>query len=348
MVRLTLLITLLFAAHAQSQTLAVLPASHSAVEGTTNTNVPFGRSSAVRVQCAYDRLLFSGPGTITELAFRFDGNVIGAGKIVDCEMRLSTMAVSLVAMSTDFATNRGADETIVLPRTLLTLAGQATAAAPSPFLSPIQLSVPFAYNPNGGALLLEILVYSQPPGSYSLDATFVCDSPEIAFGPTACAPPTGIPLRVESASTQVLWGYPLVIRTFDAVPNSLVMLSFGTLEASLWNGLLLPYDLTSFGAPSCYLATDPSAVFFHTSQGDGSSVFTFSVPNMPRLIGTWLRYQAGNLNASANALGVITSVGKKMQICGFEPVARVWASGVTSTVGVREMGVAPVLQIRIL
>ena len=31
--------------------------------------------------------------------------------------------------------------------------------------------------------MVEIVVFAQPPGSYSLDATYVCDSPEAAFGP---------------------------------------------------------------------------------------------------------------------------------------------------------------------
>ena len=99
MVRPTLVVALLTAAAAHAQSQLVLPASHATVDGSTSTNVPFGRSTAVRVQCAYDSMLFSGPGTITQLAFRMDANVTGAAKAVDCEVHLSTMAVPLVAIA---------------------------------------------------------------------------------------------------------------------------------------------------------------------------------------------------------------------------------------------------------
>lgn len=344
MVRLPLVPVLFTAALATAQSQLVLPASHATVDGSTSTNVPFGRSSAVRVQCAYDSMLFSGAGTITQLAFRLDANVTGAGKAVDCEVHLSTMPAPLVAMSATYAQNRGADDTVVIPRQVITLAGQTTAALPSPFLPPIPLAVPFYYNPQQGPLLLDILVYGQPPGAYTLDATYVCDSPEQAFGPVACAP-VGLPLRVESANTQVLWGYPWSVRTLDAPAGSLVMLAMGNQESGVWNGLPLPYDLAAMGAPNCFVATDPSAVFFRTSLGDGSALFSFAVPNVPGLIGTWLRYQAGAIVPGANALGVVTSQGKKLQICGFEPVARVWGASVTATAGVRELGVAPVVRV---
>ena len=47
--------------------------------------------------------------------------------------------------------------------------------------------------------------------------------------------------------------------------------------------------------------------------------------------------------AGAKSAGVITSQAKRVQVCGFEPVARVWASGLAATVGVREIGTAPVI-----
>jgi hypothetical protein len=345
MVRRSLSSLLLFAAFAHAQTQLVLPASHAAREGSTGTNVPFGRSTPVRVQCAYDPLLFAGPCTITAIALRLDGNATAASKQVDCELRLSTMAVGLVDIRADFATNRGADETVVLPRQTLILAGQSSPALPSPFLPAIPLAVPFAFDPARGALLLEVVVFGQPPGAYTLDATWICDSPESAFGPPACAPAAGLPLRVETATTQVLWGRPWVVRALDAPPGALVSLVLGTMESGTWNGLLLPYDLASLGAPGCFIATDLSTSFFQTAMGDGSATFTFAIPNVPWATGTWLRYQAGAVVGGANLLGVVTSQAKKVQVCGPEPVARVWATDLTATAGVRELGVAPVVRL---
>jgi hypothetical protein len=85
--------------------------------------------------------------------------------------------------------------------------------------------------------------------------------------------------------------------------------------------------------------------FFQTALGDGTASFGFQVPNDPRLTGVWIRYQAGALTAGANALGVVTSQAKKIEICGFEPVVRVWSTGTSATDGLREVGTAPVLRV---
>ena len=330
-----------------AQSLLVLPGSHLAREGSTGTNVPFGRGTPVRVQCAYDPLLFAGPVVVTHVALRLDGNTTAAGKQVDCELRMSTMVPTLVNIGADFAGNRGGDETVVLPRQLLALPAQTVASSPSPFLPPIALATPFPFDPRGGALLLEIVVFGQPPGAFTLDATWVCDSPEVLFGPLPCTPAAGLPLRVESATTQVMWGRPWIVRTLDAPPGTLVTLVLGTMESGRWSGVDLPFDLAPLGAPGCFIATDPMASFFQTTAGDGTASFTFAIPNVPWAIGSWLRFQAGAMLASANALGVVTSQAKKVQVCGFEPVARVWTSDLTAAIGVRELGVAPVVQLTV-
>ncbi|MGE3172841.1 MAG: hypothetical protein AB7O97_09445 [Planctomycetota bacterium] len=336
---------LLCALPARAQSTLVLPQSHATQDGTTATNVPFGRSTPVRVQQVYDPLLFQGAGTVTAIAFRLDGDALAAPKQVDVEIRMSTSPLGLTALSATFAQNRGADETVVLPRQLVTLPDQNTAATPSPFLPALPLLVPFAYDPQNGPLLIEIVVFGQPPGAYTLDATFVCDSPETAIGPASCQPQTGLPLRVESATTQVLWGRPWLARALDAQPGSLVVLALGSTETGTWNGAQLPVDLTPAGAPGCFVSIDVLATFFQVAVGDGSALFTFAVPNEPALVGLVIRYQAAAFGANLNALGVVTSQAKKVSVCGYEPVGRVWSSGTTATDGVRELGTAPVLQI---
>lgn len=332
-------------AAAAAQGLLVLPDSHAAREGTTATSVPFGRSTPVRVQCVYDRLLFAAPVSIDAIAFRLDGGAVAAGKQVECEIRMSTAPLPLTGTSALFAANRGADEVVVLPRQLVSLPGQNQAAVPSAFLPAIPLAVPFAYDPAGGGLVVEIVVHAQPPGSYTLDATYVCDSPEVAVGPPACQPAAGLPLRVESATTQVLWGRPWLARVRDAPPGVFVALVLGTRSSGSFHGFVLPQDLAGLGAPGCHLSIDIAASWFGTALGDGSATFSVPIPNDPRAVSAWVHFQAGAIVPGANALGVVTSQAKRVQVCGFEPVARVWATDPTATSGVREIGTAPVVQL---
>lgn len=340
-------LSFLFAGALTAQATLVVPASHDQREGTGTTNVPFGRSSPTRVQCAYDPMLFAGPSTITALALRADGGAAVAGKLVDCEVRMSTMPSGVLALDADFARNRGADETVVLPRQLLTLPAQGTQTAPNPFLPPIQLAVPFAYDPALGSLLVEVVVHGQPPGAYALDVTYVCDSPELAIGPLSCALPGGTPLRVESSTTQVIWGRPWVARVLDAPPGAMVTLALGTVESGPWAGFVLPQDLAGLGAPGCFLSIDLATSFYSVAAGDGSATFPFVIPNDPAAIGSWIRFQGGAFHPAANALGVVTSQARKVQVCGWEPVGRVWASGLSTALGTREIGVAPVVRLTV-
>lgn len=339
--------SLWFAVVAPAQSPLVAPASHASSEGTSSTNVPFGRSTPVRVQYAYDAMLFAAPVVITALQFRLDGGASAASKVVDCEILMSTLAVPLVAVSATFATNRGADETVVFPRQLLTLPAQVATGTPSQFLPSIPLSTPFAYDPANGGLLIEIVVHGQPPGAYSLDVTYVCDSPEVGIGPMSCQHSGGVPLRVESATTQVIWGRPWVARVLDAPASSFVFLMAGSQESGPWGGLVLPQDLAGAGAPGCFLSIDLAASWFAVTAVDGTATFPFVLVNDPSTIGDWLRYQALLFDPAANPLGVVTSQAKKVQVCGWEPVARVWSSGVTALLGTREIGVGAVVQLSV-
>jgi hypothetical protein len=327
-----------------AQSLLVAPGSHAALEGTGSTNVPFGRSTPTRVQYVYDAMLFAAPATITAIAFRLDGLTAAAAKAVDCELRLSTLPSSLVGVSADFAANRGADETVVLPRQIVTLPAGTAVGAPNAFLPPIPLATPFAYNPAQGGLVLEIVVHGQPPGAYTLDATYVCSSPDLPVGPTSCVGSNGLPLRVASSSPQVMWGQPWTPLATQAQPGALVVLALGTMENGNWAGLPLPFDLQPVGAPGCWLSIDVAGSWAGVAASNGACAFPFTLPNTPAAIGAWLRFQAAAFDAGANALGLVTSQAQKAQVCGFEPVARVWSGGVTATTGARETGVAAVVR----
>ena len=344
MVHRSFVCLLALAAGMPAQTQLSIPPSHQSQEGTGSTNVPFGRSTPTRVQYAWDAMLFSGPVTITAVAFRLDGGAVAASKQVDCELRLSTLPVALVDFGVDFATNRGADETVVLPRQLLTLPAQATAATPSPFLPPIQLTTPFPYDPANGGLVLEIVVHGQPPGAYSIDVTYVCDSADVAVGPTSCLGSNSQELVVESATSQVMWGRPWVARVRQAAPGALTLLALGTMDSGSWAGMVLPQDLQVLGAPGCFLSIDVASSWVSIAGGNGTASFPFLIPNSPAALGAWIRFQAAAFDAPANALGIVTSQAQKVQVCGWEPVARLWSSGLSATFGTREIGMSAVVR----
>ena len=331
-------------ASALAQGALPLPPSHLTYEGTAATNIPFGRSTPTRVQYVYGASLFSGPVVLTGVQLRPDGGASPVGKLVDCEISLSTAPGPLTGLSAQFAANRGADQLTVLPRQLLALPGQSAGATPSPFLPAVTFATPFAFDPAGGDLVLEVVVYGQPPGAYSLDATFVCTSPLVPVGPLSCLQSNGYPLGVESATTGVQWGRPWVVRAFDASPGSVVLLALGNQESGSWGGMQLPQDLGVVGAGGCFLSIDVAASFFSSAAGDGSVTFPFQLPNNPQLLGKWLRFQAAAVDPAANALGVVTSQAQKVQVCGWEPVGRVWSSGVSATTGTVEIGLAAVAQ----
>ena len=340
----TLLASALIVGSVAAQGMAVVPATHAVREGSAGTNIPFGRGAPTRVQYVYDANLIAAPVTITGVRLRLDGGASSAGKIVDCEVSMSTCPASLLALSTQFEQNRGTDEVLVLPRQLLALPAQASSGSPGAFSSPIRFGAPFSYDPQSGPLVLEIAVHGQPPGAYSLDATFVCSSPSVSVGPPSCLQSNGAPLRVESATTGVHWGRPWVVRAFDADPGDVVVLALGSQESGMWAGMQLPQDLALVGARGCYVSIDIAASFYGYAVSDGSVTFPFVIPNNPQLLGEWLRFQAAALDPAANSLGLVTSQAQKVQVCGWERVGRVWSSGVSQAFGTLELGLAAVAQ----
>lgn len=330
-----------------AQAQLVLPPSHAIEVGSGSTNVPFGRSTPMRVQMAYDALLFSGPVEIEGLAFRLDEGQVVSSKMSELEIRISNLGRPVTWMQEDFSRNRGADEVIVLPRQVVTLPALDSGQVPSPFDFELDLEQSYAYDPADGALVIEIIVFSQQPGSYPIDSTFICESPAVEFGPPGCGPPGGASLKLESVTKQVTWGRPLVLRIFDAAPDAVTALFLGTRESGLWNGIELPAELSSIGAPGCFLSLNVRQTFSIMADAGGSAEYGFFVPSDPALQGSWLRFQGVAIDRSANALGVVSSQAMKVEICGWEAVSRVFASGLSATTGLREIGVAPVLQLRL-
>jgi hypothetical protein len=190
-------------------------------------------------------------------------------------------------------------------------------------------------------------VFGQAPGAYPLDTTWLCDSPQQAIGPVGCGPGAGRPLRADCLTTQVLWGRPFTLRVSDARPGAAAFLFLGTIEAGNWGSIQLPFDLGIAGAPGCPVSIDLVAGLTGVADGSGTFTQNLFVPSVPFLQLQWVRFQGVALDPLANALGVVTSQAAKVQVCGWEPVARVWATPATAAFGTREMGIAPVLELTV-
>lgn len=324
-----------------AQTNLVLPPSHALREGTSFTNVPFGRSTPMRCQLAYDGALFPRAGSLDGLTLRVDGGQTVAAKQVELAVRASTGPTSVLALQMTFAQNVGGDDREVFARRLLDLPALTSAQTPNAFTVAIPFDAPFPYDPRAGGALFDLSVFGQPPGSYPLDLTYVCDSPVQRYGPAGCGPQGGQPLQVTAATTQVMWGQAFDLQVSAARPGSVAGVFLGAIEQGQWAGITLPFDLAVAGAPGCHLSIDMLFSAFAPANGIGTATLPLAIPPRPELVGATIRFQGFDIDAAANALGVTTSQPAKVVVCGWERVGRVWASGATATAGTREIGLAP-------
>ena len=331
--------------HLCAQTTLVLPPAAATAEATGATNVPFGRSTAMLAQQAYDALLFPRSIVVQGVAFRLDGGTTAATKQVELEMRMATMPAGIIGMQATFAQNLGLDAKIVFARKVVDLPAHTQATTPNPFHCSIPLENVFPYTPNANALLLELAIAGQAPGTFTLDSTFACDSPVTHYGPAGCGPTGGNVLKATCETQQVMWGRTFYLRVYDTKPSTVTALLFGTLETGSWQGLTLPFGLQALGAPGCSLSIDPLVLTSKSADAAGSASYPFAIPSYPWLQGQVLRFQGLALDAAANPLGIVTAQPGKVAICGWEAVARVWAPGANATSGARERGVAPVVRL---
>jgi len=185
--RLTLLGALLLLgainpAHAIVPTV-VVPNSAATTEGDTNNSWPFniaaGGLPSQRYQQVYAASQFgglpSGGGLITQIVFRPDAFAGQAftSTLPDIQIDLSTTSATDDGLSSTFANNVGADDTVVFARGALTLSSAFTGPpnGPKDFDIIITLSTPFLYNPALGNLLLDVRNFGGG-STTSFDAVF--------------------------------------------------------------------------------------------------------------------------------------------------------------------------------
>jgi hypothetical protein len=139
----------------------VVPNSLAANDGNTALTAPTGGPSSLREMRIYDAAQFgdlSGPSFLTQFAWRPDTTPGPSGpRTLTLQIYASTTRRSVAGLSTTFAENLGADNTLVFSGTLI----WATANLPGPgntrqFDVVFPLTTPFLYDPAAGNLLLEM------------------------------------------------------------------------------------------------------------------------------------------------------------------------------------------------
>ncbi len=147
--------------------LVVVPGAQGSAEGNTALDRPFSTGvNSMRYQQGYAASHFSsltGPSWITQIAFRPDfqfGNAFSS-VLPDLQINLSTMpsGSNPNMLNTTFASNVGADDTVVFARGALSLSSSPGTLVPENFDLVITLTTPFLYDPSNGGLLLDVRNY---------------------------------------------------------------------------------------------------------------------------------------------------------------------------------------------
>ncbi len=165
-------------AHAIEPTV-VVPNSARTTEGNSNNGYPFdlGQTglTSQRYQQVYAASQFGGGGLITQIIFRPDAFAGQAftSTLPDIQIDLSTTSAADDGLSSTYADNVGADDTVVFVRGALTLSSAFTGPpdGPKDFDIIITLTTPFLYNPALGNLLLDVRNYGGGTTTF-FDAVF--------------------------------------------------------------------------------------------------------------------------------------------------------------------------------
>ena len=214
-------------AHAITPTV-VVPNGDANVEGNSNNGYPFDLGgvglTSQRYQQVYAASQFSGipsgGGLITEIVFRPDAFSGGAfmSTLPDMQIDLSTTSARDDGLSTTFANNVGADDTVVFGPGPLMLSSSFTGPpnGPKDFDIIITLTTPFHYNPANGNLLMDVRNFGGGTTTF-FDAAFTTGDGSSRVYSTDVNSPTG------SADTEALiTGFVIVPE-----PNTAAMLLLG-------------------------------------------------------------------------------------------------------------------------
>ncbi|MFO1077306.1 MAG: hypothetical protein U1E73_06220 [Planctomycetota bacterium] len=203
---------------------------------------------------------------------------------------------------------------------------------PCPWLIHIPFSAPFAYDPTSGDLNIETDIPVQPFTGTNLqldvqsagslcsrayvstgyptgapavtqnhgvvvEVSFVPANPNVAYAPgeflvtgNACTTPTQPAPQLVATSLPQL-GSTFGLEVQGAAANSLGAFVIGWTDRAFPLGWL-PYELSEFGAPNCWLGTSMDSTAMALVQPNGTAPYAMHIPNDPMLFGETLYAQS--------------------------------------------------------
>ncbi len=180
------LLVLVFAGPALAASI-VVPSGSEFVEGGGDTPFPFNAGISQRYQQVYDASEFTSfglPVVISEITFRPDAGFFGSAfstTITSIQINLSTTSSGPDALSMTFASNVGADDTVVFSGALsLSSADTGPGGGPKDFDIVITLQTTFLFDPTAGDLLLDVRNFSGEDTT-QFDAVFAADTTSRTF-----------------------------------------------------------------------------------------------------------------------------------------------------------------------
>ena len=203
------------------------PNAAASVEGNLDSNLPFAVAlysfSSMRYQQVYGSAEFAsilGPRLITAIAFRPDAvtGIAFTEALTNIQISLSTTQAQPDSLSTVFANNVGADNTLLHSGPLvLSSAFTGPVGGPKDFDVTINFANPFLFDPSLGRLLLDVRSFAG--GSIRpFDAFFVAND-------SVSRVMTFIGQNATSTSGNVVDTLGLATRfTFQAIPEPSAML----------------------------------------------------------------------------------------------------------------------------
>lgn len=144
-------------------------------------------------------------------------------------------------------------------------------------------------------------------GAY-LDDTWEYDPGVVArwspFG-AGCAGTAGVPMLGPAGASQPVFGAVFRFELSSLPTTGIAVITIG-FSAQQWNGIPLPWDLSSLGMPGCTMRSSPEFLYFAPVSA-GRATLALPLPNDPGLVGVQFSSQAFVVEPGINAIGAIVS-----------------------------------------